>query len=516
MAYFLKYLKSIPANIISEFENTEIPAINYVITFFCIILLRHFAESFSQVGNYLNLPYQVFLVDIIHFALCYVTLAMLIIAMFHYAANTPVAMACRVVLPGFILLLLAPLLDLILTRGHGVNMMYFVPGLVPSLVSAYFTIGANYPGISSGMRIELIIAIVGFFAYFRVKNLNIFVSLLYAWMTYTLIFLVAASPYFLQWFIGLFGFNAALSSLLMVHFYMLVLVILGAFLFYEHDRNLFWSVFQEIKLHRLVHYELLILLGAAFGISGMPRDAIISAQYTQYVIISLILSMISILFLFLSFVPIRKIILIDQDKADYQEHRSTNYCMAGVFILLSGFYAFMVDTKVLFLIGLIASNCCLYFMLPLKFERLAIISKLLLALNAVALLLTGYLVITQRIIGFPGILYWIFFTGYFMAANVVDLDDTRAGIRRGALTNIAGERHARIIIGISSLALFMAFFYISKSVYFLLAAMIAGIIEILLLNMKRYREFAVFGFANFCCFLFVGYLLLTAGSFFTG
>src|SRR5579885_505227 len=296
MAYFLKYLKSIPANIISEFENTEIPAINYVITFFCIILLRHFAESFSQVGNYLNLPYQVFLVDIIHFALCYVTLAMLIIAMFHYAANTPVAMACRVVLPGFILLLLAPLLDLILTRGHGVNMMYFVPGLVPSLVSAYFTIGANYPGISSGMRIELIIAIVGFFAYFRVKNLNIFVSLLYAWMTYTLIFLVAASPYFLQWFIGLFGFNAALSSLLMVHFYMLVLVILGAFLFYEHDRNLFWSVFQEIKLHRLVHYELLILLGAAFGISGMPRDAIISPQYTQYVIISLILSMISILF----------------------------------------------------------------------------------------------------------------------------------------------------------------------------------------------------------------------------
>ncbi len=408
-------IQSSPKRLITYFEQTSIPLIFYFLTFVAIVILRQFLEAFSQTWNYFHTPSLVFFIDFVHGCLSYIAIGLLITSLFHFATKRPVADILRVVLPSFILLILTPLLDLIFTLGHGVNIMYLLPELVPNLTYTYFTIGGNYAGNSLGMRIEVMIVLVGCFIYFRVKKLSFVYSLIYTWLTYSLIFLIATSPYFLQWLLEITGFTYAFSSLLMIHFYLILIFILGCKLFYWGNKDFFISFFTRLNLQRVIHYELLFLLGVAIGFNNNTFSLSDYIHIYQDSIINIVLCLLSILFLFIALTA-NKVIATN---------KNTAHAIRYFFLFLALFYACIAEVKAAFIISLMMASLYLYAMPPLQLKRIIIFSKLLLGLNVLALVLLGYLLIHHDLYGFPNSLFFICLVAYSLAACLIDLSKVK-------------------------------------------------------------------------------------------
>src|SRR5690242_12019515 len=139
MGTYFDTVKKVPNNIISAFENEAIPLLSYWITFFFILELRFFIESYSTTANYFNESKLYFLFDMIHYNLSFITLALVFITLFHYATKLSITATARVVLPSFMLLLLAPLIDLLATKGNGVDIYYMGPWADINIVLTYLT-----------------------------------------------------------------------------------------------------------------------------------------------------------------------------------------------------------------------------------------------------------------------------------------------------------------------------------------------------------------------------------------
>ena len=212
--------------VIHSLENSKVLFIYFVLTFFFAATLRNFIEIFSD-----NLPVnqQEFF---IHYYTSYVALAMSLILLFHLLTKTDIPKIARVVLPSFIILNLAPILDLILSWGKGYNIAYLLPGIHHNLILRFFTFFGDFPGlgITPGMKIEIGIILLGSFIYFYLKNLKLIKSLFSTILVYTLIFCYAATPFAIKKALEFSGLEFKLSDSLFINFYLVVIFLTGILL----------------------------------------------------------------------------------------------------------------------------------------------------------------------------------------------------------------------------------------------------------------------------------------------
>ena len=184
------------------------------------MIVRDFFGAFSQPVNPLTQSTALLSIAILHYTLAYITLALLFIGFFSCTCKTSPKSVARIILPGFVLILIGPLLDLLLTLGHGTSMYYLPSTFNHTWFGIYFSFfGHGFHGISMGHKIEIALVLWLSFIYCRIKNQSILRSLVSTWLCYTLIFVFFASPCFVRYFLQQIHFDYQYSDLLMARFF---------------------------------------------------------------------------------------------------------------------------------------------------------------------------------------------------------------------------------------------------------------------------------------------------------
>ena len=520
-------------NSILRLENKEIPWINYFLTFLFATFLRDFIEAFSQPVNYFSYPSTKFLYPLIHFTLSYFMLALMLIGLFSSVCKIAVSDIARVVFPGFVLLLVAPLTDLVITMGHGAFIHYISPSLKSNILLVYLSyFGFGFTGVTVGIKVEIILALAIAFIYCKIKGQNFCKCLISIWLCYTIIFILFALPYFITCFLELIGFDFKYSSFNMIRFYLLGIFVVGTPLLYSASPNIFNQLVKDCHFLRVLHFALMLILGAVISLTRHQLP--IHAQLLQHqdILINLILCLISIFFARLFSAAMNdiaeflhkkphipsgarndsRIIFIKENMSLYHYQ-----ILAYSSVFISLFYASMVNTYAFFFITVIIASSYIYSMPPLQFKRIPILSKLVISLSSIALILLGYILVNGTIKDFPNELFLIYFIGGTIAANVIDIKsipyDKAAGII--TLPTMLTKRHATLLIGIAFWATYISFIFLNPTFNLLLCLSIAGGMQFYIINQTVYREWLVLAFYNASMITLIYFLISFHDALFT-
>ena len=517
-------------NSILRLEDRKIPWINYFLTFLFAIILRNFIEAFSQPKNYYSFPSASYLSGLIHFTLWYCWLAMMLIGLFSYVCKESVSNVARIVLPGFILLLVAPLTDLIVTLGKGATFGYFFlnPSSPCNILLSYLSFfGDGFTGATIGIRVEIILTLTFAFIYCKIKGLSLYKCVISIWLCYTIIFLMFALPYFIAHFLQLIGFDFSRSDSHMIHSILLGIFVVGIPLLYAANPNIFNLLIRDCQFLRILHFQLMLIFGAVISFTQHNLPIYTQLRQHQDILVNLILCLISIFFArFFSVAmdDIADFLLKNSTKNDARmitiKENMTLYqyrVLAYSFVIISFIYAGMVNAYAFFFITVTIASSYIYSMPPIRFKRVPLLSKLLISLNSIVLVLLGYILVNETIKDFPNTLFLIYFTGGTIAANIIDiktiLRDKAAGII--TLPTMLTKRHATLLIGIAFWATYISFIFLNPTFNFLLCLSIAGGVQFYIINQTVYREWLVLAFYNASMITLIYFLIFHHDSLFT-
>jgi 4-hydroxybenzoate polyprenyltransferase len=501
---------------ISELENSPAPFIYFVLTFFFAVTLRNFLEKLSG-----RCPYALAW-HIYHCYLFYICIALSLIILFYAATREKIENISRVVLPSFLVLILPPLIDLIASTGRGYSMTYLFPGPGENIWWKFLTFFGNFNGrwgVTPGIRIETALIIAASFIYFSIKGLSLARRLFFSFLTYCVIFAYGAMPFIIGLFIKIFKLEPDWQSFPLTDFYLLLILILAAAVFYWYNPEYFRKIAGDIRFPRLLHYELMFILGTVLaGIFSSQPVTLTQNNFFPWIFI-----MFSIVFAWLFSLTANNLADLDTDRivnkarplareaiplADYK-------ILSWIFFLLAITYSFMAGPIILFFILFFIGNYFLYSMPPLRLKRVTFFSKFFISLNSMAMIMLGYFFLVghfkilaamrspARLI----VLFWVLFTA---PVNFIDLKDyagdKQAGIK--TLPVIFGLAGSKKIIGVFFLIAYLSVYFMFRNVYLLAPLAGLGILQFFLINRKNYDERPVFIVYLFSIVALITYLII--------
>lgn len=483
---------------LSRIESAEIPFSHFLLTFFFATTLRNFLETYFngeiQDANFTS--------TVFHYYISYVCLAMVLVILFHYAVKESIDKTARVILPAFLILILNPILTLAVPAWRSFSTGYAFPDTHYNLLYGFLTFfGPLCPsGASPAMRVEIGIALILSFIYFHVKKHHLFNSLLFTFLTYTVIYSYGCVPFLFDSFMRVLGLKADLLLPPMTNFYLLCLFPLGVWLFYLYDRKSFREIMKDARwttLLRFLHYEMMFIFGIILSEILYEQPM----RLTSENLFPLIFSFLAIFLACLYSLMTNNCADRDTDAVTNPQKPSvqrtidstTFQALSWIVLGLATLYSWAAGPIYLFLILLFIGNYFLYSMPPLRFKRAPFISKILISLNCLIMILLGFYChgghfdVPLNVVGF--FLLWV-----TAALNFIDLKDyegdKKAGIK--TLPVIFGLEKSKIIIGIFFLMAYGQTVWISKRVEFFLLMVGVGIIQYVLINRKNYNEKPVF------------------------
>ncbi|MBV9575988.1 MAG: hypothetical protein JO149_05145 [Gammaproteobacteria bacterium] len=283
---------------------------------------------------------------------------------------------------------------------------YFQPGVNTNLIFAFLTIGHGSGAISTGMGIEIICALVASYFYFRVKNLSVYYSLLYAFIVYSIIFLLGALPYFLKWGFNSLGFEYHYSDWLMIYTFLLLGAILLTVLFYLADKDFFIWFIKKIYSRQMIYHELMLLFGVTIAFHETSFSIIDYFHFFQERLISLILLMISLFFFSATLTA------FTNSKELEKTYEKNFKIMRNIFLFLAIFYALFAGIKVAYILITVMMLFYIYYVPPFNLSRLPILPPVFFLCQYILFLLAGYLVILDNIYQFPAIVIYALVIAY--------------------------------------------------------------------------------------------------------
>ena len=505
--------------LVTVLENLTLPASQWLLSFFAIIFVRHYLECFSQTQNYLNLASSQLNPMILHFTLSYCVLALALLLLLHYATCVPILKITQVIIPACIILWLNPLLDLIFSFKTGVSLAYLQPDFKDlNVIKTYLTFFGYFSGASLGLRIEIACALFGIYGYLQIKAVPFWARLVYVWLAYTLIFIWGATPILVASLLTSLGFIYHYSApLLTTTFLLWLFPLLFAFISkaWPHSTR---TILQDARLTRLLHYELLVLLGVLVGINSNDYALWPQLFFKPEIISHFLLISISLFFACLFAIntnnqadvaldaisnPDRPLIQNTIALPQYQ-------AISWLFLSMALLYAMAVDAATLLTMLFILSTYYVYSMLPLRLKRVFLLSKCVIGVNSVALALLGYRLARGDVFYFPWQLGVILLVGFSLCANVIDIKDTEADGKLGikTLPTVLGVKRAQYVIATCFVITYLSFYFLVPD-WRLLPIMFTGAgLQFYFITRRRYHEKPVFILENVSLMLLIGYLLL--------
>ncbi len=473
-------------------EKEQIPFKYYVLTFFSVVFCRLFIETFSD-------KYPPNFIAHLHYILFYLTLTFSLTLVISSLISTKPSQVLRFILGNIPVILLAPLIDLIITSGKGMNMAYLLPEVHHGLVFRFFTLGGKPEpmGITWGIKVEVILIVLGTILYACYKQSTFVRSCIVGFCVYGLLYLFAIYPFLMKAVVGFLGGEYRYSSGLMISGYMMVLPFLTMVLLYLQNSKFFNGFAKEFSFLRLNYYYLMILLGVL-----LTGKSLASFIYPPIKMFSLVIIFWAVLMAALGVTVINNLRDVKIDKIT-NPHRllvrgeidPKIYGKIGLFSLgLGMFYAWAVHYVLFFLLALMVGLYMIYSVEPLRLKRIFPLSKLIIAFNSVLAMLMGYVFAGGMWREIPLASLFFCFAGIALVVNFVDFKDfegdTAGGIK--TLSTLIGLRRAKILTALFfplTNMLFLRAFGLLQYWYFGLAA---SAIESVLLLRKKFDEKLLF------------------------
>jgi 4-hydroxybenzoate polyprenyltransferase len=478
----------------------------YLISFVFIITLRNCFELFSSSGTFSFLACY-------HFTLFYVLLAIWLSIFFKISTNKSLINSIKIILASFIVILIPPIIDLILTRGDGILIGYSFPNNFKEFVFNYFIFwGKTFGGsVTVGIRLEIILVIVGFFIFIFQISRRIFYSLFKSILLYTLFYIFSNIPFIYKHFLIFFGFKISNFNEDLINFYLLLILPSMVILSYMYDKKVLIELLKDMRVTRVIHFFLL------FGIGFVLASKILFSQF----IINSNLIFYSV-FIFYSFLAAIFFSIITNNISDFEIDIISNKnrplvtnsisikkykLLALIFLFISIIYSIQIHWKIFFLVMVFISIYYLYSMDPYRIKRVLIFSKVLIAFNSLITLIIGYEFYSifsicfsepenanTFLIRLPNYLYFIFLIGYSISLNFIDIKDYEgdklAGIR--TLPTVLGLQKSKHVIALLNLISYIFIWFLVSNIYVATLIVILGISQSFALIRKKYNELFVF------------------------
>lgn len=493
-----KRIINLSSRVVYSLENSKTPFIYFVLTFVFALTLRNFLEIFSDNLSFISRGLFV------HYNLSYVAVAMLVILLLHLLTKTEIIKIARVALPSFIILIMVPIIDLILSLGKGYHLTYMLPGKHDDLLVRYFTLFGDFQGVgvTPGIKIEIVIGLIGGFIYFYLKKPNLIRSLFSTVLVYTLLFCLGSTPFIIKGGLEFIGLEYRQSNTLLINFYLLIIFLAGTLLFFLAKRKYFKIIILDVRLLRAIHYELMFFLGVLLGMKYSVF------HLTGINIFYFIFIPISIFFAGLFSVITNNIADQEIDRVSNKERPLAKFAiplesykkLGWLFLGLALLYALSVNFQTFFVILLFMGNYFLYSAPPLRFKRIPFFSKLFISLNALILVMLGFIIITGSIFLFPKVIIFVFLIGATAVANFIDIKDyegdKRARIK--TLPVILGLKRAKLVIGLFFILTYLSVYFLIREFHklekvpLILYLLILGLVQFYLINKKDYNEKHIF------------------------
>ena len=493
--------------LIRALEDPKIGFGNYILTFVFVMTLRNFLEMFSDNENISFLLFS-------HYYLSYICLAMALIVLFYFAVKQKVESIARVVLPFFIVLVLAPMLDLIISLGKGHDISYMLPGKHENLLRRFFTYFGPYEdfGVSPGMRIEIGLVLVMCTIYFYIKTENILRSLLFCFLSYSLIFFYGMMPYVVKYVLSVFGLEFSYSAVVMRNFYLLLIFILTPWLYYLHNRKHCIEILKDLRYLRVLHFVLMSVLGIVLSQNNF--------ELTDDTLFHLIFMAAAILFASLFSLITNNLVDYDIDKITNKKRPSVSKTLstahymklAWIAFILAMVYSLAISFTTMFLILLFIAIYFLYSMPPFRLKRVPVFSKFLIALNSLVIFISGYLLVGGKM-DLPFNIIAFCFVGFTAVINFIDIKDYEGdkivGIK--TLPTMLGVKRSKQVIGLFFLMVYPLSYFVLNDTVLLIPSIITGLVIFFLVNRKDYDERPIFIVYLASIIMLIIYLVMFAG-----
>jgi 4-hydroxybenzoate polyprenyltransferase len=430
---------------------------------------------------------------------------------------------------------LGPILDILISRGNGYTLTYNLSSNFQILIDffKFFSPAFKY-GATYGVRIEIIILVLGL-GYVTWQNTkNIWKGLLASFLSYTLIFIIATLPGILYTIANPHDFynqtqvsqyiseliqnsNIAHNSLhdfvitktyprslelgfdkLMTQLLLVISILFLTILFYNLDGKKLKIVFKNARWERLFFYESLLLIGLILalylGVGEINRWVDILG------IICLILSVMG-LWMFsvqtndIADINIDKITNLDRPLVkgeltsnDMKEIGYIWLTLALTSAWAAGYYPFFMTS-----VGVALSY--IYSVEPLRLKKYPFISTFILGIASLTVVLSGFffLSIDKNIAIFPSMTALLIIFGITLAFNFKDIKDIEGDKNDNIITlPVLFPRFGMQIIGMC-LAVSFLLIPIAVSFYTLyIFAIPAAFIGYFVITQDNYKERNVF------------------------
>lgn len=473
---------------VSWLENSKKPFHFFLLVFFAAVFLRNLLEVLST-GAPMTIG------SFVHYSFSYICIALAFILVFWLAVREQVNRIAKVVLPSFLVLLLAPLLDLVLTTGKGNAISYFVPGVHDNLTERFFTFFGSLAeaGATPGMRIEIALVLLASLAYFYLKNRSVLKSLFYSFVLYCVLFAYASILFFVKAFQEFFGFGFFVSDAILIQVFLVLVFLISLPLAFAWNRQYFLALLKDMRAVRIAHFVLMFFLGFFLALKSFPVGV-----ETFFAIFPLLTSIFFACLFVLSSNNIADL------KIDMVSNRTrplaagtipdkTYSRMSLAFLALALAYAFFSCLYSFLTIIVFVTAYSLYSLPPARLKRIPLFSKAILAFNSLLFVVLGYSLLSPGLVFFPFWLFPIFLIGFSLSMNFIDFKDVEGDKKAGIMTLpvLFGEKKAKLFTGLFFLATHISFcLVLNKS--FLPLLLVLGIVQLFLINRKNYDENPVF------------------------
>ncbi|MFA5357915.1 MAG: UbiA family prenyltransferase [archaeon] len=464
-------------NYVNSIENSKVPFAYLLVLFFISITLRNFLEVLFSGAK---LDSWTFL----HFYLYYALLFLVLGLFFYFVTKVEMKKIARAILPFFSLIIFVPIADVILSGGRGFKISYLLPGIHNDILIRFFTFGGGFvpTGMTPGIKLVGLIALLFSFFYFYSKKIGAVKSFFYTFLIYVFGFCFLVAPFFLKFFSDFFGINLLDNwDITFASFYAILIFVAGAFVFYFSDKRKFLWLFGGKGFLRLFHYELMFFAGVFIGLkSGLFS---LSGQNFFY----FLLVPIAIFFagIFSGMV---------NDIEDFKKGAGKDYGIAFAFLAAAIFYSLLAGFFATALIFIGSVIFFIYSARPLRLKRIPVFSKFLLACGSLVLVLLGYLLVGGQIALFPPSITIFFLVGVSLAINFIDLKDYESDKKDGIMTLpvLLGMKRAKILIGIFFIGAYALAYFIFNNPLLIFPLSFFALAEFYLITRKNYSEKAVF------------------------
>ena len=270
-------------SIIEDAERSTVPWGYVLATFLAMVLARNLLEGAlgpnGAIGFvYFTSPSSLMVLD--HFALFYTSLFLSFALILSSLTRERVGAVMRVMTPAWVLLLLPPVLDYLLTSGEGMKITY-VLDLKP-VVLRLFDPRASFESISPGQRVEILGACLLAAAYVRLKTRNWTKAVVGFLAVYAALALhgvlpslfargslalarAAATAEFAYFSAFKAGGIIADESRKLALLFLLTSSVLGWFAYRRHAPAKLAALWRSVRPLRALHYLGLTSFGIAFG-----------------------------------------------------------------------------------------------------------------------------------------------------------------------------------------------------------------------------------------------------------